>query len=601
MAQDPTYVFPLKQDSYAAFDAISLRNLIIERLNNQGIFTDQNYIGSNISSIIDIISFSYNTLIYYLNRTSSESLFTEAQLYENISRIVKLLDYNPVGYQTSTLAFQCTAANTFEKGVYTIPRYSFISIGNVPFSFNEDVTFSIPTTNTTTILEDLTNKKLLYQGTYRENPIHNAPGDENEVVTISNKDVDVDHFNIDVYVLEKPNSSNSKGGWIQYKNVPNTRVENATARVFEKRLNANFVYEVTFGNGINGRKLETAEKVAIYYLQSSGERGVVGANSLKDASSFSLYRTTTFDQIKLDTNYEEFTYVDTNQFKSLYFNNSTGSTLPKKIETADEIRANAPLNFKSQYRLVTTKDYEGFVKTNFANFISDVRVFSNWEYTAKYLKYFHDIGINPGAFQQVILNQVQYADACNFNNVYICITPKVSEGSTMKYLLPAQKEIIKSNIEPIKMLTTETSFLDPIYKAVGFGAIINDDVVISETNTYVLEIVKATNSTRSNQGIQKEIAAIFKDVFNPLNIKLGQHVEYTKLVNKILSVSGVSKIRTRNLDFTNSYEGLSFFLWNPVYPDLDKRIITNDTPIEDFQLIYFEDLFTVETRIVVVG
>ena len=91
MANEPTYEFPLAKDSYAAFDAISLRNLIIQRLNDQGTLTDQNYIGSNLASIIDIISFSFNTLIYYLNRTSSESTFTEAQLYENISRIVKLL------------------------------------------------------------------------------------------------------------------------------------------------------------------------------------------------------------------------------------------------------------------------------------------------------------------------------------------------------------------------------------------------------------------------------------------------------------------------------------------------------------------------------
>lgn len=601
MAQDPTYVFPLKQDSYAAFDAISLRNLIIERLNDQGVFTDQNYIGSNLASIIDIISFSYNTLIYYLNKTSTESLFTEAQLYENISRIVKLLDYNPIGYQTSTLAFQCTAANTFEKGVYTIPRYSYLNIGTVSFSFNEDVTFSIPTANTVTLLQDLSNKKLLYQGVFRENPIHNAAGDENEVVTILTKNVDIDHFNIHVYVLEKPNITNSDGRWVEYKNVPNLHVENASARVFEKRLNSELVYEITFGNGINGRKLETGEKVAVYYLQSSGERGIVGANSLKNATSFSLYNTTTFEQIKNDVNYEEFAYINSLQFKNLYFNNSTGSTLPKKVESADEIRINAPLNFKSQYRLVTTNDYEGFIKTNFANFISDVRVFSNWEYTAKYLKYFHDIGINPGAFQQVILNQVQYADACNFNNVYICITPKISEESMLKYLLPAQKEIIKSNIEPVKMLTTETSFLDPIYKVVGFGAKLNDDVVVSETNTYVLEVVKSTNSARSNQGIQKEIAAIFKDTFNPLNIKLGQHIKYAELVSKILSVNGVSKIRTRNLDYTNSYEGLSFFFWNPVYPDLDKQVVTNDTPVEDFQLIYFDDLYTVETRIIVVG
>lgn len=70
MANETTLTnqYPLPKDSYAAFDAISLRNLIISRLNEQGVYTDQNYLGSNIASIIDIISYSFNTLMFYLNK-----------------------------------------------------------------------------------------------------------------------------------------------------------------------------------------------------------------------------------------------------------------------------------------------------------------------------------------------------------------------------------------------------------------------------------------------------------------------------------------------------------------------------------------------------
>lgn len=595
MAQDPTYIFPLKPESYAAFDAVSLRNLIIDRLNEQGIFTDQNYIGSNIASIIDIISYSYNTLIYYLNKTSTESMFTEAQLYENISRIVKILDYKPIGYQTSTVAFECSANNSFDQGIYTIPRYSYITIATIPYSFNEDVTFSIPTAYTETILQDLSNKKLLYQGIFRENPIHIAAGDMNEVVTININNAQIDHFNIDAYVYEK-----QLGRWVEYKNVPNIHVEDSSSRVFEKRLNSNLFYELMFGDGINGRKLQTGDQVAIYFLQSSGEEGVIGANTLGKKNSAAIFKTSLYDQIQSNVRQEEFTYIDSLQFKSLTFNNKTGSTLPKDIETADSIRQNAPLNFKSQYRLVTAKDFEVFIKTNFANFVSDVKVFTNWDYTGKYLKYFHDIGINPGAFQQIVLNQVQYADSCNFNNIYICGIPKISEGSTMKYLLPAQKEIIKSNAEPIKMLTTELSFLDPIYKAVGFGVKTGNEAIISQTNTYILEVNKSNSSIRSNKSIQKEIGKIFREYFNPINIKLGQRLEYTKIVNSILAISGVQSIRTRNLNFTNGYDGLCFFLWNPVYPELDKVVVTNDTSMQEFELMYFNDLQTIETKIIVV-
>ena len=67
--------FSLNRDSYATFDALTLKQLIKQRLNDGGVFTDQIFEGSNISSIIDIIAYSYHTLLFYLNNTSSESLF----------------------------------------------------------------------------------------------------------------------------------------------------------------------------------------------------------------------------------------------------------------------------------------------------------------------------------------------------------------------------------------------------------------------------------------------------------------------------------------------------------------------------------------------
>ena len=83
--------FPLLKNEYVAFDATSLKSLITTRLNSKQIFTDQNFEGSNISSVIDIIAYAYNVLIFYLNQTASESTFTTAELYENINKIVKLL------------------------------------------------------------------------------------------------------------------------------------------------------------------------------------------------------------------------------------------------------------------------------------------------------------------------------------------------------------------------------------------------------------------------------------------------------------------------------------------------------------------------------
>lgn len=594
MATEPTYTFPLKQNSYAAFDAISLRNLIITRLNEQGILTDQNYIGSNLAVIIDLISFSFNTLIYYLNKTSTESMFSEAQLYENINRIVKILDYKPIGYQTSCLTFSCSATSYFNKGVYTIPRYSYINIGNIAFSFNEDITFSIPQDNTAVALSDLANKKLLFQGTFREYGLYTARGNQNEIITINSSNATIDHFNIHVFVKERNATK-----WLEYTNVPTLYVEQSNSRSFEKRLNSELLYEITFGDGINGRNLEAGDVVAIYFLQSSGTNGVIGTNALID-SKLSLYSTRTFETIRADINSENLTFLKAAELRELQFDNATGSTIPKEVETAVSIKKNAPLTFKSQYRLVTLEDYKNFVETNYSNFISDVNVFDNWDYTGKYLKYFYDIGTAPGNFQQIMLNQVLFADACNFNNIYICAIPRISQGSTLKYLLPAQKELIASSIKPLKTATTEITFLDPIYKTITFGVKTNSGIVnISSVDDSVIEIVKKTNNQRSEKSILREVSNIFKTFFEPANIRLGFSLDYNTLVSKILSVSGVLKIRTKNTITGEAFEGLSFYMWNPAYPELDKQTVTNNLNLDNFELLYFNRLSLIDGKIII--
>jgi len=92
--------FNIPKDGYLSFDALTLKQYIKDRLNETNIFTDQNYEGSYISTINEIIAYAFNTLLYYLNQTATNSEFSETTLYDAMNRIVKLLDYKPIGRQT---------------------------------------------------------------------------------------------------------------------------------------------------------------------------------------------------------------------------------------------------------------------------------------------------------------------------------------------------------------------------------------------------------------------------------------------------------------------------------------------------------------------
>lgn len=596
MATNNTEQFTIQKDGYIAFDAMSLRQLIINRLNEQNVFTDQNFLGSNLASIIDIIAYSYNTLIYYLNRTSSESMFTEAQLYENINRIVKLIDYSPIGFQTSTLSFNCSAQNLtglVPGTFYTIPRYSYIITNNIPFSFNEEITF-LKTTDNIEDLNELAQQKLLFQGIYQEYPIQTAIGEENEIILLNPGEDLVDHFNIDVFV--KPRNTNR---WELFTKTNNLFLENGTAKKYEIRLNGNRRYEIKFGNDINGIKLNAGDQIAIYYLASSGEQGQVGSGVLEEGT-FIRYNTLQYNTISNDVFANQYRFLQDNEMVNLLFTNSTNSTSIKEAETPEEIRRTAPANYRSQYRLVTTRDYENFVKSNFANLLADVKCVNNWDYISGYMKYFYDLGLtDPFKTERALFNQVQYADACNFNNLYLIVVPRTNT-STFNYLLPAQKELINSTLLPVKMATTETTFIDPVFKALDFG-ITNTPLDFEpslDTDNVFLEVIKRASSRRDNQSIINDIVNVFIAYFDRKQLRLGQVVDIRELTQLILNVDGVENILTRRTDDALvKIEGLSMYCWNPVYPDIDKKVTTNNIPLKYFEYPYLNSLETLSNKI----
>lgn len=599
MATTTNNNFDIPKGGYVAFDAMALRQLIIDRLNEQNVFTDQNFIGSNLASIIDIISYSYNTLIYYLNKTSTESMFTEAQLYENMNRIVKLIDYNPIGYQTSTLSFNCSAT-TFTEGLYTIPRYSYILINNIPFSFNEDITFN-KFTDGVEALEEVSRQKLFYQGRYQEYPIYTAAGDINETIILNTTNENIDHFNIDVYVR-----SVLTGVWEQYTKTPSLYLENGSAKKFEIRLNGNKRYEIKFGNGVNGRKLQTGDSIAIYYLRSSGTDGEIGPRVLSVNNAFlQLFNTPQYNTVINDVLRNRYRLVNSDETSYFNFDNENSSTPVKEIESVDDIRQAAPTNYKTQYRLVTTKDYETFVSTNFANLIVEVKAMNNWEYVSTYLKYFYDIGLqNPLQNDRAVLNQVLYADSCNFNNVYLVVVPR-SGSQNFDYLVPAQKELINTSILANKMATAETVFIDPVYKAVSFGlptvlqTLETEPEFEIDTELYGLEIVKRANSRRDNQSIINDVVNVFTDYFSRQNIRLGQVLDIRDLTQKILSVDGIETFYTTGSDNTIKVEGLSLYVWNPIYPEADKQVTSNNIALRNFEYLYFSNIETLPQKITV--
>lgn len=592
----------LTKDAYISFDALTLRQKIVDRLNEKSGFTDQNYVGSNLASIIDIISYAYNTLIFYLNRTATESMFTEAQIYENVNRIVKILDYKPLGFQTSVVPYSLTFFDEFLEvfpGVYTIPRYSYVKTQtNLCFSFNEDITFA-RNLDVEQQLTELINKKFLLQGIFKEYDQYIASGITNEKHTLLLPESTlIDHHNIHVYVkhMQDPNQR-----WVKYSSTPSLYLENGRSTKYEIRLNGNKQYEITFGDDINARQLSKGDIVCVYYLVSNGDDGVIVGYTL-DGNRVVRFNTPNFQDILRDTARDSIFLTD-QQVLMCRITNSTSSSYPQPAETVEEIKKSAPAAYRSQYRLVVEEDYINFIKSNFNNIITDITVMNNTDYMSSYIKYFYDLGVeNPIMYQRALYNQFLFGSSCNFNNIYITIVPKFY-GYSVDYLSPTQKQYIKSIVDSTKVATVEIMFVDPIYIALAIGI---TDGLVEEFNVYTeayskIHIIKSYNNKRSSLSIKHEVKSVFLDYFKQTNCKLGQTINVREIEQKILNIDGVDGIKTVRTDIpTVSYGGLSMFAWNTAYDTQDRMNSSGNIMLEPFKFPYLYDIDRLDSKIEVV-
>ena len=593
--------FNLPINGYAAFDALSLKNLIVTRLNSSNAYTDQKYEGSNLSSIIDIVAYAYHVLLFYLNRTSSEATFSTAELYENVNKIVKLIGYKPIGYQTAILPFKTTDTGNLAAGTYTIPRYSYININGTNYSFNSDVTFT-DTNNTGSPqpITDLQNNSLLYQGTYTEYPTYGAAGAPFEVLTLtvvdpSGQNILIDHFNIDVYVK---NSTDPNAKWVQWTSTESLFLEKSNATKYEIRLNENNRYEIKFGNNVTGQQLNPGDQVAVYYLKSDGVQGQVGPGTLNGKPLY-FFNTSRFNSIVTNIISPNLNILTTTEAANITFSNTDSSTNFVSPENVTSIKSNAPNTFRSQYRLITPSDFVTYIDKNYSNIIASTQVVSNWDYITGHLKYYFDLGVtSPNTQSRVLFNQVKFADSSNFNNVYIYAVPKLVKISSLttrvNYLNNTQKQLILNDLQNIKLTTAELIINDPVYVEVALGVTIPGNALTPDiANNTSLVITRNINSKTNAISIQQQVANIFVNYFATTNDNLGLLINTADLHNQILNIDGVVSVNTQYTDSNNgqiiTVPGVSLLIYNPVYPYNDINTYTQNIPLPYFKFPYLKD------------
>jgi hypothetical protein len=248
--------------------------------------------------------------------------------------------------------------------------------------------------------------------------------------------------------------------------------------------------------------------------------------------------------------------------------------------------------------------------TNYGNLITDAAVVNNWDYLDGHIRYLYNLGIKqPTLDSRVLVNQVLFADSCNFNNIYLYCVPALLKTNPFShkigYLSPGLKDSILSKLDKVKMSTVEIVFQDPVYYGIGFGAATQDEVlnkrlskeIINET---VLEVVRRNDSSLNLLQIRDLISKTILEYFNFSNVKLGQMIDIQLLSQKILNIEGVENIYTKRNG--TILPGLNLLGFNTVYSDSneDIQILSQNTKLEYFKIPFWFNSSSILNQINVV-
>ena len=209
------------------------------------------------------------------------------------------------------------------------------------FSTSEDISAPVREPSIGTFVASFENI-LLKEGTFL-NKTFTVDGSLDQRFILDNPHIDTS--TIKVYVKEFSDTSGSVG--IEYSLVSNILDVDSVSEIFLVQEVQDERYEVVFGDGIIGKKLENGSVVTVQYIITDGEDG----NGIGHNNSFS------FAGRIVNAAGGSITLTSTPSVTTV-----EASTNGSEIESISSIKYYAPRIYSSQYRAVTPRDYEAIIK-----------------------------------------------------------------------------------------------------------------------------------------------------------------------------------------------------------------------------------------------
>ena len=324
--------------NFSNLDFNQIKTSLRDYLRANSDFTDYDFEGSNLSSIIDLLA--YNTYInsYNANMVTNEVFIDSATLRENVVSLAKNIGYTPRPRRAAKalvsfavdVSDTTAVAVTLKKGIVATTSATFGG-SNFTFSIPEDITVGVDD-NGLALFDSIT----VYEGVYIQQEFSVNSRTPNQKYILTNSGIDTNLIRVNV--KDSANStivrkfSQSKGLFDVKSDSP----------VYYLQEVENERYEILFGDGIFGLPVQEPNVVQVGYIVSNGENG----NNLSRLS---------YAGQLVNNNGGSIT---SNITTMVVDQQSYGGA---QIESVDSIKKYAPQIYASQNRAVTTVDYEAMI------------------------------------------------------------------------------------------------------------------------------------------------------------------------------------------------------------------------------------------------
>ena len=329
---------------FTNLDFDQIKTSIKDYLRANSDFSDFDFEGSNFSVILNALA--YNTYInaFNANMVVNESFLDSAVLRENVVSLARSIGYVPRSRTCARAEINLSVSVTTSSPTITIEARGPVCVG---LTNNSSFIFSVPEGITATVENGIATFGTaaepisVYQGTLLKKTF-TVDGSLDQKFVLDNSFIDTQT------IVVKVAGASETGEGREYRLVDNILSIDETSEIYLIQEVQDEKYELLFGDGVFGKKLENGAKITVTYIVTDGADGN-GAANFAFAGTFidSLNNPVTVNSVTLTT-----------------INKSANGT---EIEPIESVKYFAPRLYSAQYRAVTGRDYEAIIHQVYPN------------------------------------------------------------------------------------------------------------------------------------------------------------------------------------------------------------------------------------------